>query len=186
MTETTNRIVKALEGLENEKEGIPPYDIEGIRETKNIMEGLETQKKAESSETTQQFLGRCAIRLQEGINVYTKARFAKIIELKSKSKGPLKQEIKRNFSPSESEFLSDYIKTISLYKKAYGFDPTSPLRPPRGLTAECVVIKDTGGDPIAIGSKWVNLKVNEILSLLVQDAEELESLGFVKINMYLK
>lgn len=186
MTETSRFIMKALRSLESEKDGMPPYDIESIRETKNIIEALEIQKNTETLFSSQQFLGRCAIRLQEGINVYTKARFARIMELKSKSRGPLKTEYKRNFSPAESDFLSDYIKATSVYYKEYGFDPSQDLRTPKGLIAECVVIKGTGNDPINIGGNWVVLKENEIITLRVQDAEEYENLGYIRINEFYK
>lgn len=186
MTSTTDSICKALRSLENERDGLALYDEESIQATKKMEEALLAQAEGMEQEQAQLMLKRYAGRLQEGIDIYIKTRFAKIVELKKNTQGPLSTSVRRSFSPHECEFIADYTKAIAAYKKEYDFDPTSPCRPPKGLNAEVTVIKGTGSDSICAGQQWMALKENEMLTLRIEVAQELENMGYVRINEFLK
>ena len=186
MANTTDNISKALRSLENEKDGLALYDDESIQASVSILNALKEQQEGVDSKEAKLMLQRYQMRVQEGVDIYIRTRFSKIVEMKEKIQGPFSQSIRRSFSPAESEFLSDYTKAVAAYKKEYGFDPTSPCRPPKGLNAEVTVIKGTGSDSICAGQQWMALKENEILTLRIEVAQELENMGYVRINEFLK
>ena len=186
MASTADSICKALRSLEIERDSLPIYDEESIQTTKNIIEALESQSEGVDSRQAKLMLQRYSLRLQEGINIYTRSRFSRIVELRGSTNNAISDSIKRSLSPREIDFINSYTKVVAAYKKALGFDPTVPAVPPKGLNAEVTVIKGTSDDSICVGQQWMVLKENEIITLRIDSAQELESMGYVRINEYLK
>ena len=181
MTSWSLSICKALHSLEGDKNFLPLYDDESIQQTKNIIEEIQntiqlTQERTMASIVLKQY----ADRLQHGIDIYIQSRINRIMELHSQNN----TEFRKNMSSSEVDFLNEYKRTISDYKKELGFDPQYKCKPPKGLNAEVVVLKDA--ETIPIGNIFILLKQNEVLLLRTTEAEELERLGLVKIREYLK
>lgn len=125
-----------------------------------------------------------ATRLQDGIDLYHRARLLRIVSIMNKSRAPLDQNSRKALSPSELEFVNLYQQKLAAYKRNTGFEPFAPFKPPLGLNAEVKVLRDTG--TILVGENFMSLNKNDILTLRTSVAQELERNGFVEIIEYLK
>lgn len=182
----SSHVCKALQVMESAPPGIlPMYDEESIHQTKQLI-GAITEEADHSDENPERqiILRAFADRLQEGVDLYHRARLMRIMEIRCQCRGTPGKEVKQAMAPHEVAFLNSYAQALAEYTKTVGFDPTAQFRPPQGLNAEVKALRDLGS--ILAGGSFISLKQNEILTLRVSVAQELEQLGFVQITEYLK
>jgi hypothetical protein len=129
-------------------------------------------------------LERHAEKLQEGLDLYHRARLLRIMAIRCECRGKPGAHVRKALAPHEVEFLNAYAQALAAYTRASRFDPTAPFMPPQGLNAEVRVLRDAGS--IMAGDSYVSLKQHEILTLRTNVAQELEQFGFVQITEYLK
>jgi len=180
MASWNSHIIKALQSLESDTLTLPPFDEESIHETRNTIEAIKNSKDNEDGDLASAVLNQYSDRLQNGVDIYLKTRISRIMKLHSENN----KDYRKGLSPIENDFLSEYKSAIASLKKDLGFDPSVKCKPPKGLNAEVIVLKDVGTIPI--GTSYIMLTKNEVLTVRTSVAEELEHLGLVKINEYLK
>jgi hypothetical protein len=129
-------------------------------------------------------LEQYAAKLQEGLDLYHRSRLIRIMNVRCACRGPPGQHVRKSLAPHEVTFLNSYAQALAGYTRTVQIDPTAPMKPPQGLTAQVKALRDTG--PIMAGDSFISLKPNEILTLRMNVARELEQLGLVQITEYLK
>jgi hypothetical protein len=185
MSGWSSSICKALQYLEDvPPDSLPLYDEESVHRTRDLVQAITHAAEDSGTPGRRIVLEQFADKLNEGVQLYHRARLLRIMRLQSEGRGQLSPQIRKALAPHEVEFLNSYTQAIASYKKAIGFDLTAPYRPPQGLNAEVTVLRDTGS--ILAGSSYISLKKNDILTLRTNVAQELEQLGFVQITEYLK
>lgn len=182
MSSWSSNIVKALRAMKTDIDTLPKYDDEAISQTKTLITHIAASAEDEDEPAKSALIGY-ANRLQNGINLYVRSRFLRIMDIKEKNPGPISSQVKKSFSAPENEFATAYIKAIAVYKKSLGFDPTTPCIPPKGLNASVSVLMDVGS--VSVGNQWISLTKGDILTFRVTVAQELEDLGYVRIIEYL-
>lgn len=191
---STSYICRALQSMQTNPNSLPPYDEEAVNQTTELID-IMAKASEEEEDPSSQKEGEINIRkyllrdvyvpkLINGLGIYTRSRLMRIIDIKSNTLGQLDQKVRQNLAPHEMEFLNSYTQAVAKYSRAAGFDPTKALRPPQGLNAECIVLKDAG--TILAGDSYINLRQNEVLTLRTNIAQDLEQQGFVQISEYLK
>lgn len=179
-------VCKALQSMESAPPGtLPTYDEESVHQTKQLIGAI--MGEAENSDDNPQrraILEAFAGRLEKGLDIYHRSRLNRIMEVRCQCRGTPGKDVKKAMAPHEVAFLNSYAQALAEYTKAIGYDPTAQFRPPQGLNAEVKALRDLGS--IFAGGSFISLKQNEILTLRVSVAQELEQLGFVQITEYLK
>jgi hypothetical protein len=165
-------------------DSLPPYDEEAVHQTKGLVENIRQVANQSSIPVRRIILEREAEKLQEGLDVYHRSRLLRIMHIRCECRGQPGPNVRKALAPHEVEFLNSYAKALATYTRESKTDPTAPFIPPQGLTATVKVLRDTGS--IMAGDGFVPLKQNEVLTLRVNVAQELEQLGFVQITEYLK
>ncbi|KAH0795625.1 DNA replication complex GINS protein psf1 [Histomonas meleagridis] len=179
-------ICSSLRSLQDSTGIIPPYDSNSVHKTREIISSI-LQEVAQTDESLQVraiILKQHAARLQEGIDLYHRARLQRILEVMNKSRAPLDQESRKALSPSEVEFVNSYQQKLAAFKRETKFEAFAPFKPPLGLNAEVKVLREAGS--IFVGDSFLSLNKNDVLTLRTNVAQELERNGFVEIIEYLK
>lgn len=179
-------ICAALRTLQESPDTVPQYDTVAVQKTREIIEGIlqEADATDESLQRRAIILRQHATRLQDGIDLYHRARLQRIVAIMNRSRAPLDQNARQALSPPELEFVNLYQQKLAAYKRSTGYEPFAPFRPPLGLNAEVKVLRDTG--TILVGESFMSLNKNDILTLRTSVAQELERNGFVEVIEYLK
>lgn len=187
MSTWTSNIYKALKSLtfnEFEVNTLSQYDFDAVCKTNDICRQIDIEIDRQKDPEAILALKLYSKRLKDGLNLYTRTRLLKIMDLKGNIRGQLPQHIKKSLSQQEVEFLSEYRSAVSVYSRELDFDPSAGCCPPKGLNVSCTALKNA--ESIMVGENCMTLKKGSTLELRAQEAIELESLGLVRIEEYIR
>jgi hypothetical protein len=179
MASWSSEICKALNSLESAPQGIVPmYDEASVDKTEKLMEDIRrVAEQAEDASPRQNLLNSYADRLEEGVELYKRARLLRIMDRQFMIRGTVEQVTA--LCPDEVTFLHAYKKAIARFRTEQRIDPMAPLDPPKSLITSMEAVRETG--MIGVSNFCISLYPHDVLTLRRGEAQTLAGWGYVQI-----